>query len=196
LQSDILVGTPGRLQDILTRFDTVDVRELDLLVLDEADTLLSMGFSVQVGGIIKALPSMRRTGLFSATMTKGVKDLSKAGLRNPVFVNVNVKATGDSAAATSTPSSLTNYYLICPLQEKLSRLAAFLVQHKDEKIIVFFLTCACVDFFGNALSELMATHLDYIEALHGKMNQKRRQNTLERYKAASTVRQERAVHER
>lgn len=131
LKSDVLVGTPGRLHDILTRYDTVDVRELDLLVLDEADTLLSMGFERQVGGILKILPAMRRTGLFSATMTRAVKDLSRAGLRNPVFVNVNVEGA-KGAKKTTTPDTLTNYYLCCPQREKLSRLAAFLLDKKKE----------------------------------------------------------------
>ena len=93
-------------------------------------------------------------------------------------------APGTKAADTSTPTSLSNYYLSCPQHQKLSRLASFLRQHRADKCIVFFLTCACVDFFGNALSELLRADLPYCEALHGKMNQKRRSNTLERYKAA------------
>ncbi|GMH82049.1 hypothetical protein TL16_g09131 [Triparma laevis f. inornata] len=182
LNSDIMVGTPGRIHDILTRYSTVDVREIDVLILDEADSLLSMGFEVQVSGILKRLPQMRRTGLFSATMTRGVKELSRAGLRNPVIVNVNVQG-GDNASKTSnTPSSLTNYYLVCPMLEKLSRLAAFLLDHKDEKVIVFFLTCTAVDFFGSAIKEILGNKMEYCEDLHGKMNQKRRENCLKRYK--------------
>ncbi|GMH93983.1 hypothetical protein TrVE_jg11682 [Triparma verrucosa] len=181
-KSDVMVGTPGRVHDILTRYSTVDVRELDLLVLDEADTLLSMGFEVQVSGILKRLPQMRRTGLFSATMTRGVKELSRAGLRNPVFVNVNVQNENSKEKTSNTPSSLTNYYVVCPMLEKLSRLSAFLLDHADEKVIVFFLTCTAVDFFGNAIKEILGGKMNYVEALHGKMNQKRRENCLKRYK--------------
>ena len=199
-KSDVMVGTPGRVHDLLTRYDAIDCRSLELLVLDEADTLLSMGFEHQIGGILKSLPTMRRTGLFSATMTRGVKDLSRAGLRNPVVVNVTVDAKKDtaprdasdgsdggaaSAADTiSTPSSLRNYYVVSPLEEKISRLAAFLVQHKDEKTVVFFLTCSCVDFYGNALQHLLSKKLSYLESLHGKMVQKRRENALSRFRSA------------
>jgi len=58
--SDIIVGTPGRVHDVLTRYGTVDCRTLDLLVLDEADGLLGMGFREQLDGILRCLPKMRR----------------------------------------------------------------------------------------------------------------------------------------
>ena len=94
-KSQIIVGTPGRINDILSRYEAVKTSELDLLILDEADTLLSMGFEMQVNEILKVLPKMRRTGLFSATQTKGVKTLARAGLRNPVVINVRINVKND-----------------------------------------------------------------------------------------------------
>lgn len=68
--ADILVATPGRLQDLLERYQAFDFRELEALVLDEADTLLSMGFQAALTAILGHLPKQRRTGLFSATQTR------------------------------------------------------------------------------------------------------------------------------
>jgi ATP-dependent RNA helicase DDX55/SPB4 len=216
--SDVVIGTPGRIEDVLTRYDVMDVSELECLVLDEADVLLDMGFDVTLNSILSKLPRMRRTGLFSATGTggkgiggagsRGIKELMKrAGMRNPVLVNVaiathaekdNAKlssgesqnvspATTDVAALEraqeqATPSSLSNYYLVSPLDEKLSRLVLFLQTHSEEKVIVFFLTCACVEFFGLALQQLLKGQ--YVELLHGKMVQKRRENAMERFRGS------------
>jgi ATP-dependent RNA helicase DDX55/SPB4 len=217
--SDIIVATPGRLDDVMGRYDDIDVSELEVLVLDEADVLLDMGFEVTLTNILARLPRMRRTGLFSATKpsssggggSAGVKGLIKrAGMRNPVVVDVaiarattagsgsdgnDVKRKGEEEHKLAkkrkekqelnqaTPSSLTNYYLVCPLDEKLSRLVAFLKQHKDEKVIVFFLTCACVEFYGAAMQQILTERKGfYLETLHGKLQQKRREKAMERFR--------------
>lgn len=201
--SDIVIGTPGRIDDILTRYSDLHMNELECLILDEADVLLDMGFEVALTSILSKLPKMRRTGLFSATRSgtsaagasaKSVKKLmARAGLRNPVMINVAIAAEKDDSLngkeeeiapqEQATPSSLTNYYVMSPLDEKLSRLVAFLRQHKDEKVIVFFLTCACVEYYGLALKELLRSDTYYIETLHGKLNPKRREKSMERFRS-------------
>lgn len=75
-------------------------------MLDEADRLLDLGFQSSVDTILSYLPRQRRTGLFSATQTKEVENLVRAGLRNPVLVSVSAKA------AQNTPELLENYYII------------------------------------------------------------------------------------
>ena len=216
--SDLVIGTPGRMDDVLSRYSDLHMNELECLVLDEADVLLAMGFEVTLTNILSRLPKMRRTGLFSATRSgtsgesqKSVRRLmARAGLRNPVMINVaiacnpnNVSRDGnngsgsnakeDSMSSSSsssqiaaqeqaTPSSLTNYYLLSPLDEQLSRLVAFLRQHPNEKIIVFFMTCANVEFFGLALSTLLSDKKFYIEMLHGKQAPKRREKAMERFR--------------
>lgn len=68
--ADIVVATPGRLSDLLERYQIFDLRELEVLVLDEADTLLNMGFKPTLTSILSHMPKQRRTGLFSATQTR------------------------------------------------------------------------------------------------------------------------------
>jgi len=199
LQSDIVIGTPGRVEDVFTRYDNIDVSELEVLILDESDVLLDMGFEVTLTSILSRLPRMRRTGLFSATNTSGVKKLCvKSGMRNPVVVDVAVSAkqlktsekneseqqlAKKDQSQQATPSSLTNYYIISPLDEKLSRLLSFLRQHSQEKVIIFFLTCACVEYYSAVLKELNSPCKGYVyESLHGKLVQKRREKAMERFR--------------
>ena len=234
--NDIIIGTPGRMEDVLTRYSVLDVSELEILILDEADALL-FGRTIMdptIAAILNRLPKMRRTGIFSATTTftsnKSIKPLlQRAGMRNPVLINVQVAAaptpgsesstsdkTGaDSQALTTkdkksgsstayTPTSLTNYYLVTKLEEKISRLVEFLKSHRHEKTIVFFLTCACVDFYGNTLQHLLDKTKSKkhakgsksnddeeqdgltIELLHGKLAQKRRERAMERFRESKT----------
>lgn len=95
LGPDILIGTPGRLYELIVGRGNdkslVNTKELEILVLDEADRLLDMGFSQKLNNIIAHLPKQRRTGLFSATMTDGLTEVVRAGLRNPVKVVVKVE---------------------------------------------------------------------------------------------------------
>ena len=210
--SDIVICTPGRMEDILTRYSVMDVSELEILILDEADVLL-FGKTVvdqTIANILNKLPKMRRTGIFSATTTftnnKSIKPLlQRAGMRNPVLVNVQIaaksvsseqpedankqvksKKTSQANALTYTPTSLTNYYLVTKLEEKISRLSAFLKSHRDEKIIVFFVTCACVDFYGSTLHQILKSENVDIELLHGKLVQKRREKAMERFRDVKT----------
>ena len=198
LGSNLLIGTPGRVEDILSRYTVMDTSELEYLILDEADVLLNMGFATTLQNILSRLPKMRRTGLFSATTNTSTNSslkewMVRAGLRNPVWIDVAVSSnhkekSNNSLIARSkqqaTPSSLSNYYLVCPMDEQLTRLATFLEDHKDETVIVFFLTCACVEFYGTVLQQLLPNN--YIESLHGKMVQKRREKSMERFRQCAS----------
>ena len=90
--AQILIGTPGRLEDLLKKTQIFKTKELEVLVLDEADRLLDMGFEQSLNAIMKLLPRQRRTGLFSATMNDALNELVRAGLRNPVKVVVKVES--------------------------------------------------------------------------------------------------------
>nr|XP_057913641.1 ATP-dependent RNA helicase DDX55 [Doryrhamphus excisus] len=173
--ANIVIATPGRLEDMFRRkSDGLDlassVKSLDVLVLDEADRLLDMGFENSLNAILSFLPKQRRTGLFSATQTQELEKLVRAGLRNPV--RITVKEKGVAASSTQkTPSRLCNYYTICRSEDKFNHLVAFLRQHKHEKQLVFFSTCACVEYYGRALEALVKKVP--VHCIHGKMKHKR-----------------------
>lgn len=173
--ANIVVATPGRLVDMFRRKgDGLDmasyVKSLDVLVLDEADRLLDMGFEASLNTILSYLPKQRRTGLFSATQTQEMEKLVRAGLRNPVRITVKEKGVSDSNSQ-KTPSRLANFYTVCRPDEKFNNLVAFLRQHKHEKHLLFFSTCACVDYYTRALETLIKKV--NVQSIHGKMKNKR-----------------------
>ncbi|CAN6439446.1 unnamed protein product [Victoria cruziana] len=181
--ANLLIGTPGRLYDIMERVESLDFRSLEVLILDEADRLLDMGFQKQISSIINHLPKQRRTGLFSATQTEAVEELSRAGLRNPVKVEVrtDVKLPAGSTSEGSfskTPLGLHIEYLECEADAKPSHLVDFLCNNKQKKAIVYFMTCACVDYWGIVLPQLGPLKGFHIVPLHGKMKQTAREKAL------------------
>ncbi|KAF9438704.1 ATP-dependent rRNA helicase spb4 [Entomortierella beljakovae] len=179
---DILIGTPGRLEDILSqKRGGVNVKELEVLVLDEADRLLDMGFSVSLNKIMSLLPKQRRTGLFSATMTDGLTELVRAGLRNPVRVVVKVEDLV-GGGGQRTPASLHIGYIFCSTSQKLLLLTHLLRQEAfNKKSIVYFATCAGVDYFYKLLSRLPQLSDFAIHSLHGKMETKKRSLTFKSF---------------
>ncbi|XP_031193819.1 ATP-dependent RNA helicase DDX55 isoform X1 [Mastomys coucha] len=186
---NIIVATPGRLEDMFRRkaegLDLAScVKSLDVLVLDEADRLLDMGFEASINTILELLPKQRRTGLFSATQTQEVENLVRAGLRNPV--RISVKEKGVAASSTQkTPSRLENHYMICKADEKFNQLVHFLRSRQQEKHLVFFSTCACVEYYGKALEALVKKVK--ILCIHGKMKYKRNKIFMEFRKLQSGI---------
>uniref|UniRef100_A0A8C3YEA5 ATP-dependent RNA helicase n=1 Tax=Catagonus wagneri TaxID=51154 RepID=A0A8C3YEA5_9CETA len=132
---NILVCTPGRLLQHMDETICFHATNLQMLVLDEADRILDMGFADTMNAIIENLPKKRQTLLFSATQTKSVKDLARLSLKNPEYVWVHEKAK------YSTPATLEQNYIVCELQQKISVLYSFLRSHLKKKSIVFFSSC-------------------------------------------------------
>jgi ATP-dependent RNA helicase DDX55/SPB4 len=180
---NIVIATPGRLDHTMTSDSRFNVKKLELLILDEADRLLDMGFQACLNSILSRLPKQRRTGLFSATMNTEVTALARAGLRNPRLVNGSVKGADQKQQAT--PITLANDYMLCSPQEKLNQLVHFIMQHHDEKCMVYLLTCAHVDYFGNLIPQLPGMDKVSIMSLHGRMVQKRRTKTYEKFLSGS-----------
>ena len=100
-RSDWLTRSPRRPDAALPE---LSLKELDLLILGEADRLLDMGFEATINSILARLPKQQRTGLFSATQTAEVLQLVRAGLRNPVKVGVKVRALTSSAPPPAAPN--------------------------------------------------------------------------------------------
>lgn len=191
--ANLLIGTPGRLYDIMDRMDILDLRSLEILILDEADRLLDMGFQKQITSVISRLPKLRRTGLFSATQTEAVEELSKAGLRNSVRVEVRAETKSmDSSPSSSrlvsskTPSGLLLEYLECEADKKSSQLVDLLVKNKSKKIIIYFMTCACVDYWGVVLPCLDSLKGRSLIPLHGQMKQAAREKALASFTTLSS----------
>lgn len=219
---NILVGTPGRLYELLVSSKYISMfnfAHFELLVLDEADKLLEFGFKVKLDALLKRLPRQRRTGLFSATQTKELGDIARSGMRNPVVVRV---FSGDGAKAAfpdqhraialeggrgrgspdtdnsssklmnvekpQIPDRLTNYFTFCKASEKLERLVDFLKDHENEKVLVYVMTCASVEWMYQALLLLLPKERrnnKSLMALHGQMKLDKRQS-IHRQVSAST----------
>lgn len=128
---NILVCTPGRMLQHMDQTADFDVSNLQMLVLDEADRIMDMGFQASVDAIVEHLPKQRQTMLFSATQTKKVSDLARLSLRDPEYVAVH------EAASSATPTTLQQYVVITPLADKLNTLFSFIRNNLKAKIIVF-----------------------------------------------------------
>ncbi|KAI9500001.1 P-loop containing nucleoside triphosphate hydrolase protein, partial [Coemansia spiralis] len=189
LGPDILVGTPGRLEDVLSSGGvrgrpSASASKLEVCVLDEADRLLDMGFEASLTAIFSALPKQRRTGLFSATMSEALSQLVRAGLRNPVRVQVQVRDKNGAGDERRVPSTLSIRYLVWPPDRKLAQILRFIQNNEPQKYIVYFSTCAAVDYFFKLLQRYF--NLDFpvsVHELHGQMVQKKRQATFSAFTA-------------
>ncbi|KAK0468378.1 DEAD-domain-containing protein [Desarmillaria tabescens] len=144
----------------------VNVKELEVLVLDEADRLLDLGFQATLTKILTHLPKQRRTGLFSATMTDAdaMSELVRVGLRNPARLVVKIQSKKGQKVVEErrTPANLSNLYLTC---------------HTSEKFIVYFATGACVDYFYHILPSLLPSQYT-LHSLHGHLTPAARTRTL------------------
>jgi ATP-dependent RNA helicase DDX55/SPB4 len=200
--ADIVVGTPGRVEELLKRAN-VDVKELEVLVLDEADRLLDLGFSATITSILHMLPKQRRTGLFSATMTEAMGELVRVGLRNPVRVVVKVE-TKIAAAGTDTgktitekrmPASLDNYFTSDRPEHKTIQMVRILLremyrssnEQPMRKGVVYFATCAQVNYFYKVLSPLKQLQGIKLYSLHGKQAPTRRSTTFNAFVNATPL---------
>lgn len=166
---NLIVATPGRLLDHLENTKGFVFRNLKALVIDEADRILEIGFEEEMKKIIKILPNdSRQSMLFSATQTTKVQDLARISLRpGPLHVDV------DKEEATSTVSTLSQGYVVCPSDRRFLLLFTFLKKNLKKKVIVFFSSCNSVKYHGELLNYIDVPVLD----LHGKQKQQKRTNT-------------------
>ena len=139
-KTNIVICTPGRLLQHMDETVNFDCSSLKMLVLDEADRILDLGFQHAVNAIIQNLPAQRQTLLFSATQTRSVRDLARLSLVEPEYVAVHENSRH------STPHKLTQSYLVCDLQDKLNVLFSFMRNHLTCKMIVFISSCKQVKF--------------------------------------------------
>lgn len=173
---NILICTPGRLLQHMDQSVQFDTTNLQMLVLDEADRILDMGFKHTIDSIIENLPKERQTLLFSATQTKSVSDLARLSLSEPKYIAVHEKD------ATSTPKSLEQFYVTCDVPEKLDTLYAFIKTHLKAKILVFFASSKQVRFAYETFRRLQPG-IPLLH-LHGKQKQQARMDVVANFSAA------------
>lgn len=171
---NILVCTPGRMLQHLDQTAGFDVDNLQILVLDEADRIMDMGFQHAVDALVDHLPSTRQTLLFSATQSKKISDLARLSLKDPEYVSVHEE---------STPKNLQQHYIVTPLHEKLDTLFGFIKANLKSKIIVFFSSGKQVRFAYEGMRHLQPG----IPLLHllGKQKQLHRMEITKRFADAN-----------
>ncbi|XP_041662595.1 ATP-dependent RNA helicase DDX18 [Cheilinus undulatus] len=165
---NILVATPGRLLDHLQNTPGFMFKNLQCLIIDEADRILEVGFEEELKQIIKLLPKKRQTMLFSATQTRKVEDLARISLKKePLYVGV------DDNKDKATVDGLEQGYVVCPSEKRFLLLFTFLKKNRKKKLMVFFSSCMSVKYHYELLN-----YIDLpVMAIHGKQKQTKRTTT-------------------
>ncbi|KAG2058137.1 DEAD-domain-containing protein [Suillus hirtellus] len=171
---NILVATPGRLLQHMDQTFGFECDNLQLLILDEADRILDMGFAKTLSALLSHLPKSRQTLLFSATQTQSVSQLARLSLKDPVPIGVD-----GSGSSSATPNSLTQYYSICTLDKKLDVLWSFIKTHLHSKVLVFLSTGKQVRFVFETFCK-MHPGIPLLH-LHGKQKQSARLTMYSRF---------------
>ena len=164
--TNIIIATPGRLLQHLEQTAYLDMSELRVLVLDEADRILDLGFRDQLVRILDYLPVERQTILFSATQTRDVSSLATLSLQQPEYLGVHDKEK------TETPDLLQQSYVVVPVEHKLNAIYSFIKSHLKCKSIVFMSTCAQVRHANDLFCSLRPGVT--VMSMHGKLAQERR----------------------
>ncbi|XP_075037309.1 ATP-dependent RNA helicase DDX18 [Mixophyes fleayi] len=165
---NIVVATPGRLLDHMQNTPGFMYKNLQCLVIDEADRILEVGFEQEMKQIINLLPKRRQTMLFSATQTRKVEDLARISLKKePLYVGV------DDHKDTATVDGLEQGYVVCPSEKRFLLLFTFLKKNRKKKMMVFFSSCMSVKFHYELLNYIDLS----VMAIHGKQKQTKRTTT-------------------
>eukprot|EP00980_Cylindrotheca_fusiformis_P008221 scaffold1736_cov127-Cylindrotheca_fusiformis.AAC.35 len=175
-RTNILICTPGRLLQHLEQTPYMSVDALQMLVLDEADRILDLGFREQLLRILDYLPGgERQTLLFSATQTKDVKHLATLSINRKTVEYVGVH---DQDTET-TPNLLSQAYVLVPVEHKLNCVFSFLKSHLKSKTIVFLASCSQVRYTWDLFCRLRPGLS--ILAIHGKLSQPKRLQVYDKF---------------
>jgi ATP-dependent RNA helicase DeaD len=170
--ANVVVATPGRLLDLLGR-EAVDLSNVQLVVLDEADEMLNMGFQEDLTEILKNTPPEKRTWLFSATMSSDVRHIAKRYMRESEEIQIGERNT--------TAAAIQHQYCVVHARERYAALKRFVDADPDMFAIVFCRT--------KHETQELATHLvkeGYVaDAIHGDLSQAQRDHVMGRYRARS-----------
>ncbi|GAB2787664.1 ATP-dependent RNA helicase RhlE [Hymenobacter luteus] len=171
---EVLIATPGRLLDLMNQ-GFIDLRNIELFVLDEADRMLDMGFIHDIKRILPKLPARRQTLFFSATMPGQIQDLADSILRpNPVKVTVT--------PVSSTADTVTQAVYMVEKTDKPALLEHVLQDRSIRRVLVFTRTKHGADKVVRTLAKAEIP----AEAIHGNKSQNHRQRALSNFKAGTT----------
>lgn len=169
----VVIGTPGRLLDHLRR-ETLKLGDIKMVVLDEGDEMLNMGFIEDIETLLAALPPERQSALFSATVPPRIASLAERYLRNPAHVHVEPRVT--------TAPKVRQVYYEVPYFAKPDALARILDHEEPQSVIVFVRTRQDADEVAERLNAL-----GYLaQPIHGEIPQAQRERTLARFRAGRT----------
>ncbi|MEO6209151.1 MAG: DEAD/DEAH box helicase [Gemmatimonadaceae bacterium] len=166
---DVIVATPGRLLDHMER-QNVAFDDLEVLVLDEADRMLDMGFAPQLNRIVADIPKYRQTLLFSATMAPEVEALARKYLRKPIVVQVGLR--------TQAANTVTHAVYPVPRDRKSELLVELLRQKELDSVLVFTRTKHGADKVVRKLDSAGISSL----AMHSEKSQGQRTDALDQFK--------------
>lgn len=174
---NIVVATPGRLLDHLQNTPDFLYKNLQILVIDEVDRILEIGFEEDMKQIMNLLPKRRQTMLFSATQTEKTEALSKLALKKePIYVGV------DDNKEEATVDGLEQGYIVCPSDKRLLVLFTFLKKNRKKKVMVFFSSCLSVKYHHELFN-----YIDLpVTSIHGKQKQAKRTTTFFQFCNAET----------
>jgi len=170
---NILIATPGRLEDFMEQ-GLVNFRDLNILVLDEADRMLDMGFLPAIKRIVKAVPANRQTLFFSATMAPEIERIAMAIVKDPTFIDISKRGT---AAVTIDQKA----YPVAQ-QHKMPLLLELLEKEDFERVLVFTRTKRGADRLAHVLEK--RSHKS--NRIHGDRSQAQREAALRSFKSGHT----------
>jgi ATP-dependent RNA helicase DeaD len=173
---DVVIATPGRALDHINR-GTLDLGGINLVVLDEADEMLDMGFAEDLEAILAATPADRQTVLFSATMPARIAAIARRHLKDPVQVRI----AREQVAAGEVPRVRQTAYLV-PRAHKLPALARVLDMESPDAAIIFCRTRNEVD----ELTEKLNAYGHRAQGIHGGLSQEQRERVMGRLKGGTT----------
>jgi ATP-dependent RNA helicase DeaD len=165
----IIVATPGRLMDHMRR-RTIKLKDVSMVVLDEADEMLNMGFREDIDTILETVVNDHQTLLLSATISKDIEHIGRTYLKNPQMVRVNKNEL--------TIPSIDQKYIVTNQKDKIEIISRIIDLNDYNLAMVFCNTKKAVD---EVSSELMQRGFK-VEALHGDMKQMQRDRTMHRFK--------------
>lgn len=168
---NLVIGTPGRVMDHMRRC-TLSLSNVKMIVLDEADEMLSMGFREDIETILKDVPEDRQTVLFSATMPDAIMEITETYQHEPHVIEINREQV--------TLDNIRQIYVDVPMGRKLDALNLILRAYEPRLCMIFCNTKAMVE----EVTQYLARSGFSCEALHGDLNQSQRTRVMEAFKSA------------